>query len=103
MNLTEIGGRIKAQRKNLGISQEKLAEMVNVSPHYIYEIERGTKSMSLETFVTLSQALNLTADFILFGSKTDSTFSLAEQLNRLDDERRTRAENAFIALLPFIN
>lgn len=102
MNLIEIGGRIKAYRKSMGISQEKLAEMINVSPHYIYEIERGTKTMSLETFATLSEALNLSTDYILFGNQIDNTVSLSEQLNRMDEEQRTRAESAFTALLPYI-
>lgn len=102
MNLIEIGARIKAYRKSMGISQEKLAEMINVSPHYIYEIERGTKTMSLETFVTLSEALNLSTDYILFGNKKDDTVSLSEQLSKMDEEQRTRAESAFKALLPYI-
>lgn len=102
MNLVEIGARIKAYRKSMGISQEKLAEMIDVSPHYIYEIERGTKTMSLETFVTLSEALNLSTDYILFGNKKDDTVSLSEQLSKMDEEQRTRAESAFKALLPYI-
>lgn len=102
MNLIEIGGRIKTYRKSMGISQERLAEMINVSPHYIYEIERGIKSMSLETFVTLSEALNLSTDYILFGNKKDDTVSLTEQLSKMDEEQRTRAESAFKALLPYI-
>lgn len=102
MNVIEMGGRIKAYRKSMGISQEKLAEMINVSPHYIYEIERGTKTMSLETFVTLSEVLNLSADYILFGNKKDDTVSLSEQLNKMEEEQRTRAESAFKALLPYI-
>lgn len=102
MNLIEIGARIKAYRKSMGISQEKLAEMINVSPHYIYEIERGTKTMSLETFVTLSEALNLSTDYILFGNKKDDTVSLSEQLSKMDEEQRTRVESAFKALLPYI-
>lgn len=76
--------------------------MINVSPHYIYEIERGTKTMSLETFVTLSETLNLSADYILFGNKKDDTVSLSEQLSKMDEEKRTRAESAFKALLPYI-
>ena len=76
--------------------------MINVSPHYIYEIERGTKTMSLETFVTLSEALNLSTDYILFGNKKDDTVSLSEQLSKMDEEQRTRAESAFKALLPYI-
>lgn len=102
MNLVEIGRRIKAYRKSLGISQEKLAEMVFVSPHYIYEIERGTKSMSLETLINLSEALKLSTDYILFGASQDEAVSLLEQLDKLDDEQRKRVESAFSLLLPYI-
>lgn len=56
MNLAEIGDRIKSERKYQGLSQEKLAEMVNVTPHYIYEIERGLKAMSMETLANISNA-----------------------------------------------
>ena len=102
MNLVEIGGRIKVYRKNIGISQEKLAEMIFVSPHYIYEIERGMKAMSLETLINMSAALNLSTDYILFGDQVNNSISLSEQLNNLNDEQRVRAENAFKALLPYI-
>ncbi len=102
MNLVEIGGRIKAYRKSLGISQEKLAEMVFVSPHYIYEIERGTKSMSLETLINLSEALKLSTDYILFGDCPGETTPLSEQLDKLNLEQRQRVESAFKLLLPYI-
>ena len=78
MNLIEIGGRIKAQRKNIGISQEKLSEMIFVSPHYIYEIERGSKAMSLETLMNMSEALSLSADYILFGNRSESRSEAVE-------------------------
>ena len=102
MNLVEMGGRIKSRRKSIGISQEKLAEMIFVSPHYIYEIERGMKAMSLETLMNISQALSLSTDYILYGEQTDDTASLSEQLKVLSDEQRSRAESAFKALLPYI-
>ncbi|MBP1560752.1 MAG: helix-turn-helix transcriptional regulator [Oscillospiraceae bacterium] len=102
MNLKEIGSRIKAERKSQNLSQEKLAEIINVSPHYIYEIERGLKAMSLETLINLSTALNISTDYVLFGDKQNSSPSLAELLNALDDPRRQKAENAFKALLPYI-
>lgn len=102
MNLNEIGSRIKAERKSRNLSQEMLAEMINVSPHYIYEIERGLKAMSLETLVNLSTALNVSADHILFGDKQNSSPSLSEMMNDLDENRRIKVENAFKALLPYI-
>ena len=102
MDLIKIGGRIKAYRKTIGISQEKLAEMINVSPHYIYEIERGMKSMSLETLINLSEALQLSTDYILFGSPKSDNASLSEQLSKMDEKQRERVESAFKAILPYI-
>lgn len=102
MNLVEIGGRIKVYRKSMGISQEKLAEMIYVSPHYIYEIERGMKAMSLETLMSLSEALDLSTDYILFGAESKGAVPLSEQLDSLPEEQRARAESAFRALLPYI-
>lgn len=102
MNLIDIGSRIKVSRKSMGVSQEKLAEMAFVSPHYIYEIERGMKTMSVETLINLSKALNISTDYILFGNKEQDNFSLSEELDRLNEQQRKRAENAFMALLPYI-
>lgn len=102
MNLSEIGSRIKSERKRCSLSQEKLAEMVNVTPHYIYEIERGLKAMSLETLINISAALEISTDHILFGERKNEALSLYEQLNTMGDERRLKAESAFKALLPYI-
>ncbi|MBD5444288.1 MAG: helix-turn-helix transcriptional regulator [Lachnospiraceae bacterium] len=102
MDLSEIGRRIKTERKELGYTQEKLAEIVNVSPHYIYEIERGLKAMSLETLINISAALEISTDYILFGERQTEFISLYEQLNGMNKERRLKAENAIKALLPYI-
>ncbi|MDE5741385.1 MAG: helix-turn-helix domain-containing protein [Oscillospiraceae bacterium] len=103
MDMIAIGGRIKAERKRLGISQERLAETVSVSPHYIYEIERGMKAMSLETLINIINALEISADYLLFGKQQYEAVPLCEQLQMMSEERRLRAENAFKALLPYIN
>lgn len=102
MDIIAIGGRIKAERKRRGISQEKLAELVNVSPHYIYEIERGMKAMSLETMINIINALEISADYLIFGKQQCDNTTLYDQLEALSEERRIRAENAFKALLPHI-
>lgn len=102
MELIKAGARIKAERRRQNISQEKLSEMVNVTPHYIYEIERGTKAMSPETLVKISETLKISTDYILFWENRISGETLSEQLNSMDKERRNRAESAFKALLPYI-
>ena len=43
----------------------RLSEYVDRSPSYISCIETGVKSMSLETFIALANALNVSADELL--------------------------------------
>lgn len=38
-----------------------------VSQHYIYEIEAGRKAMSIHSFASLTTALDVSADYLLFG------------------------------------
>lgn len=55
IDLIGIGKRVKTARTEHKLTREKLAEIVNVTPHYIYEIERGMKAMSLETLANISK------------------------------------------------
>lgn len=64
-NYISIGQKIKAIRKRKGLSQLNLSELIDRSPTYISYIEGGIKSMSLDTFILLANALNTTADELL--------------------------------------
>ena len=54
-----IGKRIRNYRNNLGLSQEKLAELSGCHPTYIGQIERGEKNATLESVEKISSALNV--------------------------------------------
>lgn len=74
----EIGKRIQDKRKKLKMTQEKLAEKIDVSPSYISEIERGTSICSLAVLVNIAEILNLNLDNLVNGvnlSNADTTFS----------------------------
>ncbi len=43
MELKSIGRKIKEQRVKKNISQEELAEIVDVTPSYISNLERGNR------------------------------------------------------------
>lgn len=64
-----IGERIKKQRLLNGYSRETLAEMAGITPRFCYDLELGLKSMSLATLARLSSALNVSADYLLFGTQ----------------------------------
>ena len=78
LNYNEIGKNIREVRKENGLSQAMLSELVEKSPSYISYIETGAKSMSLDTFVMIANALGVTADRLLMeqlDEKNDITSS----------------------------
>jgi transcriptional regulator with XRE-family HTH domain len=55
----ELFGKVLREvRKGKGLSQEQLAFESGYHPTYIGQLERGTKSPSLRTIMSLSVALN---------------------------------------------
>lgn len=58
--ITEIlGQRIRSYRKSSGLSQEQLAELADLHPTYIGQLERGEKNASIETLARISHALHV--------------------------------------------
>ena len=78
LNYVEIGQRIKLKRKEKKLTQEKLSEIIDVSPSYISEIERGTSICSLATITNICDTLNTSLDYLVLGitvNNSNQTFS----------------------------
>ncbi|MCH5279246.1 MAG: helix-turn-helix transcriptional regulator [Christensenellaceae bacterium] len=67
-----IGKRIKIARIKADLTQERLAERVNVSPSHMSNIETGTTRVSLTAIVTIANALSVTVDDLLCDSLIQS-------------------------------
>lgn len=63
--LKEIGARIAARRKEMSLTQEKLAEIMDVSVQMISNLEKGKKAIRPENLVKLCAALKVSADWVL--------------------------------------
>lgn len=63
----KMGIRIRQLRKAKGWSQDELAKKCGISMSFLGHIERGTRIMSLETFVNICEALDAGSDELLFG------------------------------------
>ena len=66
-DMAECGQRIKAARLKNDITQEQMAEHLNLSWSMISKIERGTNSPSIETLVEIADFLNVSVDFLTTG------------------------------------
>lgn len=68
IDLKAIGRRIRFQREQLHYTREELAEKLDVSAKFCADIEYGMKGMSMMTLYKISEALNLSIDYILKGN-----------------------------------
>lgn len=62
IDLKRLGSKIRSARKNQGLTQEKLAELIDVTPAFVGHIERGERSLSLSTLLKITQTLHISMD-----------------------------------------
>ena len=72
------GERIRTKRLMLGLSQEELAEQIHRATKYYSDIERGSCGMSIETMISISKSLDMSLDYMIFGTPTK------EEIERID-------------------
>ena len=68
--LIDMGNRIAGRRKALGMTQEQVAEAMNISIQSLSCIELGKKAIRPENLYNLCIALDVSADYILMGKKS---------------------------------
>lgn len=66
----EIGIRLRRLREDHGFTREKLAEYVDLSDKFIYEVENGRKGFSAMTLIRFCSVFQVSSDYILLGEKS---------------------------------
>jgi len=67
MLLVNMGDRLRVQRKKLGLTQERTAELLGISVTFYGEIERGKKGVSLEKVLLIEEKLGMEPTFLFTG------------------------------------
>jgi len=67
----QIGERIRELREMQGYTREGLAEKIDISSKFLYEIEVGKKNFSADTLCRISKALSVSCDYIMLGEETE--------------------------------
>lgn len=70
MEDTKVGERIRILREINCYTREALAEKVDISTKFLYDIETGKKGFSANTLCRIAEALSVSCDFIMFGEST---------------------------------
>ena len=107
MNTSSIGKRIRKYREAKGWRQEDFAEKVGLSVTYTGMIERGEKVPKLETFITIANALEVSADLLLQDVLTTGynvkASELTEAISALAAPERERIFSVINTMIGFEN
>ena len=94
MQLDTIGKNIRKYRLMKKFRQEDLAERAGLTTNYIGMVERGEKIPSLETFIKILNALEVSSDMVLADvvntGYTVKNSMLNEKLSKLSTEDREK-------------
>ena len=105
LDYTTIGAHIRKYRVKRNLKQDEFAEIVGLSPNYYGAIERGEKIPSLETFIAILNALDVTADpvleDVLSTGYTIKNSALDERMNDLPEAERARIHAVIETLLQY--
>lgn len=85
MDYKRLGERIREERQRLHLTQAQLAEDVDISDTYMGAIERGERSLTLDTLVRLVNRLGVTVDYLLADSVADADSNILDQFKQIVD------------------
>ena len=99
----KIGKRIQARREEVGMSQEQLAEAVELTPLSISYIETGRNAPSMAKFIRIANALKVSADMLLadvidYGYKVKSS-QFGDIIEQLSPDNREQVFDVISALI----
>ena len=107
MDYKRLGERIREERLRLHLTQAQLAESVDISDTYMGAIERGERSLTLDTLVRLVNRLGVTVDYLLVDSVSDSDSNIMEQFKQIIDnqpmERKQMAINVLRTIFAYFD
>ena len=107
MDYKRLGERIREERLRLHLTQAQLAAAINISDTYMGAIERGERSLTLDTLVRLANRLGVTVDYLMADSVSDSDSNIMEQFKQIIDnqpmERKQMSINVLRTIFAYFN
>lgn len=89
-NEKEIGKKLRKLREYMGLTQEQVAEILNLGRDAIIRIEKGTRKINLEELMKFSKLYKISIDSIINSgdNKFESITALARGFEKLTENDR---------------
>jgi transcriptional regulator with XRE-family HTH domain len=99
MDYKRLGERIREERLRLHLTQADLAEAIDISDTYMGAIERGERSLTLNTIVRLVNRLGVSIDYLLADYVPDGDSNIMEQFKQITDHQPLERKQLAIKVL----
>ena len=86
MDTKKIGAFLKQCRKENNLTQEQLAEIVDISTTHMSHIETGNTKLSLQVFADLAEALQVSVDSLLYDVNSNSKQQAYQEITDILDQ-----------------
>lgn len=83
----EIGERIKRRRRELGISQERLAEILGVTYQQVQRYEKGINKLNVENIQVIADALSVPVSYFFEPEKTSMVAERPTHYSPAEEEK----------------
>ena len=100
----ELGARIKELRIEKGLTQQQVADVLDVTPGYISNVENNRTAMSIHCLANYAKLIGITVDYLI-GAQEEGYSShaldaaLVNEINKLSDDNK----NNLLKVLKIIN
>ncbi len=98
-----IGRRIKCVRTERKLTQEELADKINVSVAFMSRIERGNSKINLNRLTQIAEILMVSPGYLLTGSNTNSKDYLREDFKKILDKCTPEQQRLIYAISELIS
>ena len=92
-----IGLRIMQKRKELGLSQENLAEKLGISKNHLSNIERSVYIPTVECIFKICETMGNTPDYYLIGTPSNETDEIVNLIKTMP----AISQDKLLALIKF--
>jgi transcriptional regulator with XRE-family HTH domain len=99
MNFISLGKRIKEERNKCRLTQQQLAEEVELSDAFIGQIERGERCPTLETLISISNRLNVSVDYLLQDSANITDETIVNEWIQIMDGKTQKQKKLALELI----
>lgn len=101
LNYKKIGERLRKLRKYLGLTQEQVAEIINVGRDAILRIEKGDRKIDLQELVKFSKLYNISMDELTMNEQNISRNEIA--FARAYNDLSEKDKKEIISLIEYKN